>query len=160
MLEGDKQAPDLGAEGRRFESFRPDQQASRNINTGNTWEPGHASDRALLFSPNVPRCPRAAVRPSAFFCPDLIQGLARGETTTGFRGGASSGTLLAGEELADLQAQKPLFPFVPGQRGMPAQRICLQSGVEREDRTGLAPNRIMATLIAWRIVSGESAGCS
>jgi len=36
-----------------FESFRPDQQASRNINTGNTWEPGHASGRALLFL----RCP-------------------------------------------------------------------------------------------------------
>ena len=48
----------LGAEGRRFESFRPDQQASRNINTGNTWEPGHASDRALWFSLDVPRCPR------------------------------------------------------------------------------------------------------
>ena len=48
----------LGAEGRRFESFRPDQQASHNINTGNTWEPGHASDRALRMGANVQKCPR------------------------------------------------------------------------------------------------------
>ena len=48
----------LGAEGRRFESFRPDQQASCNINTGNTWEPGHVSGRALRFEADVPRCPR------------------------------------------------------------------------------------------------------
>ena len=48
----------FGAEGRRFESFRPDQQASRNISNGNTWEPGHESGRALRIEVDVPRCPR------------------------------------------------------------------------------------------------------